>query len=184
MSPRPCVFLDRDGTLIVDFGYVYRPQQLELLPHVAQGLAALRDAGFLLIVVTNQSGVARGFYDEEHIARFHAHLDQQLGAAAAPDAYFYCPYHPQAVRDEYRRDSDLRKPGIGMFEQACRSFSIDVARSFMIGDKLIDMEFAARAGLRGILLGDEAPADAVYGVQPDFGAAVSAILEHSAHHMR
>ena len=182
---QPCVFLDRDGTLIVDGGYVHLPEQLQLLPGVAHGLGALRRAGFLLIVVTNQSGVARGFYEEAQIARFHEHLDRQLGTAAAPDAYYYCPYHPQAVRPEYRRDSDLRKPATGMFELACRAYAIDVARSFMIGDKPLDMEFAARAGLRGILLAESAVAHAPFAasgyiVKPDFAAAAAAILAHCA----
>ena len=174
---RPCVFLDRDGTLIEDSGYVHLPEQLQLLPHVREGLAALRGAGCLLIVVTNQSGVARGYYDEAQIGVFHRYLDPQLGAAAAPDAYYYCPYHPAAVRAQYRQDSELRKPGIGMFEAARRSHAIDVSRSFMVGDKPLDMAFAARAGLRGILLADRAPAGAQdYLVVPDFGAATRAIL--------
>jgi D-glycero-D-manno-heptose 1,7-bisphosphate phosphatase len=179
MAERACVFLDRDGTLIVDHGYVHLPKQLELLPHVVSGLTALRQAGFLLIVVTNQSGVARGYYDEAHIERFHRYLNEQLGPAAAPDAYYYCPYHPDAVRAEYRRASSLRKPDIGMFERARQDFPIAVARSFMIGDKDIDMEFAARAGLRGILLAERellSPSGRNYIVRRDFGAASEAVL--------
>jgi D-glycero-D-manno-heptose 1,7-bisphosphate phosphatase len=176
---RACVFLDRDGTLNVDHGYVHLPEQLQLLPHVAAGLAALRQAGFLLIVVTNQSGVARGYYDEAQVERFHSCLDQQLGAAAAPDAYFHCPYHPDALQAEYRQASPLRKPDIGMFELARRAFPIAVERSFMVGDKDIDMEFAARAGLRGILLSERAGPDELghaYIVRPDFAAATQAII--------
>lgn len=181
-TERACVFLDRDGTLIADHGYVHLPDQLELLPHVSEGLAALRHAGFLLIVVTNQSGVARGYYDEAQIERFHRHLDRQLGEAAAPDAYFYCPFHPDALHAEYRVASPLRKPDIGMFELARRAFPIAVDRSFMIGDKDIDMTFAERAGLRGILLADPAPPrehTRRYITEPDFGSAARAILAHA-----
>jgi D-glycero-D-manno-heptose 1,7-bisphosphate phosphatase len=174
---RACVFLDRDGTLIEDTGYVHLPEQVRVLPGVRDGLTALRQAGCLLIVVTNQSGVARGYYDEAAVARCHAHLDQQLGAAAAPDAYYYCPFHPQAARAEYRCDSELRKPGIGMYQRACAEHAIDRERSFMVGDKALDMEFARRARLRAILVGaSEAVAGDDFVRAPDFATASANVL--------
>jgi len=149
---KPAVFLDRDGTLVRDDGYVHAIEDLEVLPHVAEGLALLKQAGFLLIVVTNQSGVARGLYGEEDVQRFHAELNVRLGAEAAIDAFYYCPYHPDGTVPHYRRTSPLRKPDIGMFHSACRDFPIAVERSYMIGDRESDAGFAARAGLFPILI--------------------------------
>jgi D-glycero-D-manno-heptose 1,7-bisphosphate phosphatase len=174
---RACVFLDRDGTLNEDVGYAHRPDQLVLLPGVVQGLTALRRAGLLLVVVTNQSGVARGYYTEDAVVRFHRHLDQTLGADAAPDAYYYCPYHPEGTVPAYRLDSPLRKPGIGMFERARAELFIDPQRSFMVGDTAGDMQFAARAGLRAILLSSEpSEAASAYLVRSSFAEATEAIL--------
>lgn len=181
---RGCVFLDRDGTLVEDHGYVHRPDDLRILPGVAEGLAALRQANLWLVVVTNQSGVARGYFSEAQVREFHAHLSAQLRAEAAPDAYYYCPYHPEAVDSRYRRDSVLRKPGIGMYELARRDFAIDLTRSFMVGDKWLDIEFAHAAGLRAVLLGGtgkphDAPPSlhgASYCCRPDFASATQAIL--------
>ena len=174
---RACVFLDRDGTLIEDRGYVHLPEQVRILPGVREGLAALRRAGCLLIVVTNQSGVARGYYDEAAVERCHVHLSAQLGAAAAPDAYYYCPFHPDAVHAEYRRTSELRKPGIGMYERACAEHAIDRQRSFMIGDKALDIEFGRRARLRPILVGDAEPVPGDDFVRAaDFTSAAASVL--------
>jgi len=153
----PAVFLDRDGTLVRDDGYVHAIEDLEVLPHVAQGLTALKRAGFLLIVVTNQSGVARGLYREEDVERFHAELNVRLGPAAEIDAFYFCPFHPDAVLPEYRQTSPLRKPDIGMFHEACRDFTIAAPRSYMVGDRLSDAEFGSRAGLYPILLGEDFP---------------------------
>jgi len=147
------VFLDRDGTINEDFGFVHRPEDLVLLPGALEALATLKRAGFLLIVVTNQSGVARGHFSEADVARFHAHMNAVLTAGgAAIDAFYYCPYLPEAAVKAYRQASTQRKPDIGMFHAACRDFPIDVAASYMIGDRLSDVQFAARARLRAILV--------------------------------
>ncbi|HTU61369.1 MAG TPA: HAD family hydrolase [Polyangiales bacterium] len=148
------VFLDRDGTLVRDDGYVHAIEDLEILPHVAEGLTALKRAGFLLIVVTNQSGVARGLYGEADVVRFHAELNARLGPAAAIDAFYFCPFHPDAIVPEYRQTSPLRKPDIGMFHEACRDFAIAVDRSYMVGDRTSDAEFGRRAGLHSLLIGE------------------------------
>lgn len=153
-AARPAVFLDRDGTLVRDDGYVHAIADLEILAHVAAGLSALKRAGFLLIVVTNQSGVARGLYAEADVVRFHAELNARLGPAAEIDAFYFCPFHPEAVLPQYRQASRLRKPDIGMFHEACRDFAIAVERSYMIGDRKSDAEFGARAGLHPILIGE------------------------------
>ena len=184
-AARGCVFLDRDGTLVEDHGYVHRPDDLRILSGVPEGLSALRQAGLWLVVVTNQSGVARGYFSEAQVATFHAHLSAQLGPDAAPDAYYACPFHPEAVAARYRRDSQLRKPRIGMFELARRHFAIDVTRSFMVGDRWLDVEFAHNACLRAILVGDSSEVhnvpppnlqNAAYVRRPDFSSATQTIL--------
>lgn len=150
---RPAVFLDRDGTINLDPGYVHRVEDLAFFPGVPEALARLRAAGFLLVVVTNQSGVARGLYGEGDVLRFHEAMGQRLAAAGAEVAAFHvCPFHPTAGVGAYRRASRHRKPGLGMFEDACAELPIDGARSWMVGDKLDDMLFARAAGLRGILV--------------------------------
>lgn len=159
MAARPCIFLDRDGTLVEDKGYVHRVEDLVVLPHVQAGLARLKAAGYLLIVVTNQSGVARGLYPELAVHTFHTALNQQLGAAAAIDAFYYCPYHIAGSVSEFARESPLRKPDIGMFHAAMADHAIDREASYMIGDRAIDLEFARRAGLRAVLVGRAAPDD-------------------------
>jgi D-glycero-D-manno-heptose 1,7-bisphosphate phosphatase len=149
---RPAVFLDRDGTINVDHGYVHRIADVQLIEGAAEAIAALNRAGFLVIVVTNQSGVARGLYTQEDVERVHAHLRVLLEAGGGHvDAFYYCPYHPEG-QGAYRQDSPLRKPAIGMFELARRDFELDAERSWMVGDKLEDMLFAERAGLQGILV--------------------------------
>lgn len=147
------VFLDRDGTLNVDHGYVHSSAQFEFIPGVPQALQRLQQAGLRLIVVTNQSGVARGYYPESAVAALHAHMDRCLSTFAVHiSAYYYCPFHPDYGDAHYRRASPDRKPGIGMFERAQQEFAIDVERSFMVGDTLSDMLFAQRAGLQPILV--------------------------------
>jgi len=175
---KPAVFLDRDGTLVRDDGYVHAIVELEVLPQVVEGLSALKRAGFLLIVVTNQSGVARGLYGEEDVVRFHDELNVRLGAAAAIDAFYYCPYHPEGTVPQYRKHSVLRKPEIGMFQAACNDFPIAVERSYMIGDRPLDAEFGRRAGLYPILVRGHAHDDAAVSVE-HLGEAAALILRRS-----
>jgi D-glycero-D-manno-heptose 1,7-bisphosphate phosphatase len=186
---RPGVFLDRDGTLIADVGYAHRPDQLRLLPGVRDGLAQLKAAGVWLIVVTNQSGVARGFFDEDAVHRFHGALNELLGPDAAIDAFYHCPFHPDAVTPEYRSDSRLRKPDIGMYELAAAAFALAGERCYMVGDRWLDMEFGRRAGLRSCLVKslqhEDSPAaapptDPPFLLTPDFASAVASILDHHA----
>ena len=180
---RATVFLDRDGTLIEDAGYVHLAQDLVVLPGVIDGLQRLKTAGFLLVVVTNQSGVARGYYSEAVVEEFHRSLNAALGPAAAIDAFYYCPYHPDATLAEYRRDSVLRKPAIGMFEQARADFAISPQDSYMVGDRLSDIEFGQRAGLMPVLVRtgagrsqEHAVSDPAVLVVDDIGAAATSIL--------
>lgn len=177
---RPSVFFDRDGTLIEDPGYVHRREDLVLLPGVKDGLRALKQAGYLLIVVTNQSGVAHGLYPESAVHALHAHLNAELGVDAAIDAFYYAPYHPDAALPEYRRVSELRKPGLGMFQQATTEHRIAVDRSYMVGDRESDLEFGRRAGLQPILVltgqGRGNVSRAGCPISEDFAAVVEHIL--------
>jgi D-glycero-D-manno-heptose 1,7-bisphosphate phosphatase len=133
---RPAAFLDRDGVLNVDRGYVHRLDQLEWVDGAAQAVGLLNRAGYIVIVVTNQSGIARGFYDEAAVRQFHTHMQDGLQAQGAHiDAFYYCPHHPQGTVAEWAVRCRCRKPLPGMLEQAARDWPIDLGRSFMIGDK-------------------------------------------------
>jgi histidinol-phosphate phosphatase family protein len=145
---RGAVFLDRDGTLVRDPGYLHEPQQVELLPGVAEGLASLARAGWPLVVISNQSGIARGLYGAE---AFGTVMDR-IAALLAPrgirlTAAYFCPHHPDVTGP-----CDCRKPGVALFERAARDFALDLARSWFVGDRLKDIEPASRLGGRGILI--------------------------------
>ena len=151
----PAVFLDRDGTIIEERRYIGDQDEVQLLPDAARAIRLLSDAGFLVIIASNQSGVARGIFDEETLAAVHARVEELLAAeGAALDGAYYCPYldGPEATVSEYRRDSELRKPRPGMLLQAARELDIDLARSWMVGDSGSDIEAGTRAGCQTILL--------------------------------
>jgi len=154
---RPTVFLDRDGTLNVEKGYLRTPEELELLPGVGLALRTLRQAGFRLIVLTNQPVIARGEATEAEVAAIHRRLEWELGKEGAYlDAIYVCPHHPDRgfprERTELKTRCKCRKPGTGLFEQACRDLRIDVANSWMVGDQTRDIEMARRAGLLSVLV--------------------------------
>jgi D-glycero-D-manno-heptose 1,7-bisphosphate phosphatase len=146
------VFLDRDGTMIEERGYLDRLDLVSPFPYTADAIIRLRQAGFAIVVVTNQAGVARGYFDESFVRSTHAHLDALLGPAAAPDAYYYCPHHPDGVVAGYAVACRCRKPSPGMIEQAAAELGLDIARSFVVGDKWLDVGLANQAGARGILV--------------------------------
>jgi D-glycero-D-manno-heptose 1,7-bisphosphate phosphatase len=150
-TPRPAAFLDRDGVLNVDHGYAHRPEQIEWVDGAAQAVRLLNEAGYTVIVVTNQAGVARGLYSEADIHHLHAHMRNVLLAQGARiDAFYYCPHHPEGTVQEFAVACDCRKPGPGMLEQAARDWPIDIRHSFLIGDKETDMQAAAAFNIRGI----------------------------------
>ena len=162
------VFLDRDGTMIQERGYLDRLDLVSPFPYTADAIRRLRSAGFRIVVVTNQAGVARGFFSEDFVRETHRHLDRLLACeGAAPDAYYYCPHHPEGVVEGYRLVCRCRKPSPGMIERAAVDLGIDVARSFVVGDKWLDVGLANQAGARGILvrtgygeaMADDPPAD-------------------------
>lgn len=152
---RQAVFLDRDGTIIEDSGYVADPARVRLLPGVARAIRRINDAGFLAVVVSNQSGIARGIFSEDDLESVHARVETLLSKKKARlDAAYYCPFleGPAAKEAAYRKPSDLRKPKPGMLLQAASEHDIDLAHSWMIGDAARDVEAGARAGCRTILL--------------------------------
>ena len=149
---RPAAFLDRDGVLNVDHGYVHQPRQLTWIPGAVAAVKWLNDRGFYVFVITNQAGVARGYFREEDVRRFHAHLADELrGAGASIDDFRFCPHHPEAAVMHYRTACHWRKPQPGMILDLMQHWPIIVHRSFVIGDKSSDIQAAAAAGIRGYL---------------------------------
>jgi len=150
MSGVPAVFLDRDGTINHDVGYLASPEDLEFLPGSAEAVRMLGEAGLKLIVVTNQSGIARGLLDEVLLLEIHDRLDEMLREHGAyVDAYYYCPHHPEHGE---RIQCDCRKPGPGMAQKAAREHGIDLSRSYFVGDKVSDIMLGKNAGGKTILV--------------------------------
>ena len=148
------IFLDRDGTLNVEVNYLHRKEDLVLLPGVPEALKAFKDQGYKLVVITNQAGVARGYYTEEDVKELHRYMNELLtGQGAGIDAFYYCPHHPEHGIGKYKIPCHCRKPEAGMFEMAEQDFEVDKASSWMIGDKLIDIEAGRNYGVRTVLVG-------------------------------
>jgi D-glycero-D-manno-heptose 1,7-bisphosphate phosphatase len=145
---RPALFMDRDGTVSEEVGYVNHPSRFRLFPYTAEAIKLLNDSGWLAIVVTNQAGVARGYFAEEVILKIHEQLRRDLETSAAKvDAIYYCAHHPSVGEPPYRLDCDCRKPRTGLIDRATADFEIDVARSWVVGDRYSDIELARNAGL-------------------------------------
>jgi D-glycero-D-manno-heptose 1,7-bisphosphate phosphatase len=150
---RPALFLDRDGVLNEDRGYVHHWADFCWIPGAREAVAAFNARDWWVFVVTNQSGVGRGYYPEADVLALHARMEADLAAAAARiDAFYYCPFHPEALEDRYRHpDPPDRKPNPGMLLRAMADWPVDAARSVMVGDKPIDLEAGQRAGVRSRL---------------------------------
>jgi len=147
------IFLDRDDTLIEDLGYINHPDQVKLLDGVAEAIIELKAMGYKLIVVSNQSGVARGIVSEEVLGQIHGRLRQLLTESGVHlDGIYYCPYHPDGVVPKYRKESDWRKPNPGMLLAAADEIDIDLSRSWLIGNSSRDVEAGLRAGCKTILI--------------------------------
>jgi D-glycero-D-manno-heptose 1,7-bisphosphate phosphatase len=150
---RPAVFLDRDGTIIEERGYLDRIDLLELYSFTADAIRLLNRAGYATVVVTNQGGIGRGIIDEPFLQRAHSTLDARLAAGHARiDRYYHCPHHPDAIIPELRQKCSCRKPASGMIDQACRELSLDPKRSVMVGDRRLDVVAGSSAGTRTILV--------------------------------
>lgn len=149
----PAVFLDRDGTIIRQVELLHASSQLHLLPGAAAAIKDLNDAGYLVVIVTNQPVIARGIISPEDLGRIHAALIGRLARRGARiDAVYFCPHHPQADRAEYRMACACRKPGVGMLLQAEQDLGIDLSRSFFVGDSTQDICAGNRAQVRTILV--------------------------------
>jgi D-glycero-D-manno-heptose 1,7-bisphosphate phosphatase len=150
---RGAVFLDRDGTLIEEVGYLDRPERLELYPWTIAAIRAFNLAGLATVLVSNQSGVARGFFAESVVDDIHRLMAERLEAGGARlDAYYYCPHHPDGRVAEYARACECRKPARGLVDRATNELGIDPARSYTVGDRWLDIGLARTIGARGVLV--------------------------------
>ena len=149
----PAVFLDRDGTIIEDVGFLRHLDQIVFFPWSIDVIRALNRAGLPVVVITNQSGIARGILTEAFVDETHRRIDQRLAAGGARiDAYYYCPHHPEGKVEPYVQTCDCRKPGCGMIERASRDLGLDPSRSFVVGDTWRDVGAGRAAGARSILV--------------------------------
>ncbi|KAF0245446.1 MAG: D-glycero-D-manno-heptose 1 7-bisphosphate phosphatase [bacterium] len=147
------VFLDRDGTVSEEVGYVNHLSRYRLFPWTATAIKRLNEAGLKAILVTNQAGVARGYFTEDLIWKVHEKLTSELTNFGAHLAgIYYCPHHPSAGKPPYRANCECRKPKPGLLYKAAQENEIDLTRSFMVGDKYTDIELAQRIGLKGVMV--------------------------------
>jgi D-glycero-D-manno-heptose 1,7-bisphosphate phosphatase len=183
---RPAVFLDRDGTMIEDSGYLNRVEDIAPFPWMVDAVRALNRAELPVIVVTNQSGIARGILTEDRLAEIHARIDDLLRAGGASvTAYYYCPHHPDGTVARFSQVCDCRKPAPGLIARAVADLDLDLARSFVVGDKWIDVALARTVGAKGVLVrtgygaGEEkhpAPGVAAHAIVDNLAAAVSWVI--------
>jgi len=179
------VFLDRDGTMIEEVGYLRRVEDLAIFPWTVDAVRALNRAGLPIVVVTNQSGIARGLYDEAALDAIHREISSALAAGGASiAAYYYCPHHPDGVVAAYARTCECRKPARGLVDRAVRDLDLDPARSFVVGDSWRDVGLARAVGARGVLVrtGPDGVPDPPAGLTADavvdnLAAAASWILD-------
>lgn len=151
---RKAVFLDRDGTIIEDVGYLSDICQINILPGAAEAIKLLNDNGYKVIIVTNQAGIARGYFTESRAKEINERLMQLLvGQGSVIERAYYCPHHIDGIIAKYKKECNCRKPNPGMIEQAVKELDIDISSSFMIGDKGSDIEAGRRAGCRTIVVG-------------------------------
>jgi D-glycero-D-manno-heptose 1,7-bisphosphate phosphatase len=150
---KPAVFLDRDGTMLEEAGYLDRLERLVFFPFAVDAIRLLNRGGFAVVVITNQSGVGRGLYEEEFVRRAHQVVADRVTAGGGRiDGFYYCPHHPLAEIERYRRVCDCRKPGPGMLRRAATELDLDLSRSIAIGDKWTDVQAGVAAGGGGILV--------------------------------
>ncbi|XCN71271.1 MAG: D-glycero-beta-D-manno-heptose 1,7-bisphosphate 7-phosphatase [Candidatus Electrothrix aestuarii] len=153
MTKRAAVFLDRDGTINEQMGYINHISRFVLLPGAAQAIRTLNEQDIPVVVVTNQSGLARGYFPPSLLEEVHAKMEQELAAEGAHiDGLYICPHHPEAKEEQFRKDCTCRKPKTGLLEQAAAELGLDLQRSFMVGDRWSDLKCGARVGAMSILV--------------------------------
>lgn len=149
------VFLDRDGTINMDVHYICHKEDFIFLPGVIKAMQSMQQAGYLLIVISNQSGIARGYYTEQDFAILTDWMNYQLSQQqVVVDGQYYCPHHPQAEIKKYRQNCDCRKPSLGLFRKAISDFNIDLGQSYAIGDRLRDCQICEETPCKGFLIGN------------------------------
>lgn len=150
---RPAIFLDRDGTMIHETGYLSRLQDVRWYPGTLDAIRLFNRAGYLVCVVSNQGGIGLGLFDETFVRTVHAALDAEIvSSGGAIAGWYFCPHHPNAATEALRTPCDCRKPGRAMIDAACRDHGIDLARSWVIGDRDVDVRMAHTVGARAILV--------------------------------
>lgn len=153
MRKNTAVFLDRDGTINEEVGYLDSLDKLELYPNSFEAIRLINESGMLTVVITNQSGVARGYFSENFVNAVHSRISEILKKNGAHiDRFYYCPHHPTEGNDPYLKSCDCRKPSPGMLIRASEELEIDLSRSYMVGDAEKDIELANRVGAKGILV--------------------------------
>ena len=175
---RPGLLLDRDGTIIVDHGYIGSVDRVEMIEEAAQAIARFNRASIPVAVITNQSGIARGLYDVEDVEKVHLFINEQLAVHGAyVDMYLFCPYHPEGIVDEYARASVDRKPAPGMAQKAAEALHLDLASSWVVGDRPEDIGVGRAIGASIAYLGPDEPS--IPGVYrfPSLAAAAPFILK-------
>jgi D-glycero-D-manno-heptose 1,7-bisphosphate phosphatase len=176
---RPAVFLDRDGTIIEDVGYLEAIDRIEFFPWSVDAIRALNRAGLPVVVVTNQSGIARGKITDALVHEAHEMISARLAAGGARiDAYYYCPHHPDGSVASLARVCDCRKPGRGLVDRAVHDLALDPARSFVVGDKWLDVGLGRAIGARSILVRTGYGASEEQ--QPQAGLAADAVVDNLA----
>ena len=181
MKKNTAVFLDRDGTINEEVGYLDSLDKLKIIPSAYEAIRLINESGMKVVVISNQAGVARGFFTEDFVKITHEHLQTALRQQGASiDNFYYCPHHPTEGIEPYRKDCNCRKPAPGMLLRAVQDLNIDLTRSYLVGDRFNDMEAGKKIGVRGILvktgfgqslLQDDGPDEATPENKPDFIAA-------------
>ncbi len=168
---RITVFMDRDGTITEEMGYLKEPEKLRLVPRSGEAIRLLNKKGILTIVVSNQSGVARGYFSEEAVKKIHRELERLLKRERAHlDGIYYCPHHPEFGPPKYKKDCNCRKPKPGMLEKAAKRFNLDLQKCYIIGDKVEDIKLAQNVGAKGILVLSGYGQRSKREIKPDYSA--------------
>jgi D,D-heptose 1,7-bisphosphate phosphatase len=181
MKKNTAVFLDRDGTINEEVGYLDSLDKFKVIPSAYEAIRLINESGMKAVVISNQAGVARGLFTEDFVKITHEHLQTALRKKGAYiDNFYYCPHHPTEGIESYRKDCNCRKPAPGMLLRAAQDLNIDLTKSYLVGDRFRDMEAAKKAGVKRVLvktgygqelLQDDGPDEATEEGKPDFIAA-------------